>query len=111
MGSSKEKNKTVEAMARNFSSESSEDDVRGERDKYRSRIDSRSNNLHEMKLIHQILMEEIEQNNRRDGMDIVVMIWTTKGPARGILKTKVEGGWMIVKIGRDLEKVVMKMES
>ncbi|ONH99281.1 hypothetical protein PRUPE_6G022700 [Prunus persica] len=34
-------------MARNFSSESSEDDVRGERDKYRSRIDSRSNNLHE----------------------------------------------------------------
>lgn len=47
MGSPKEKNKTVVAMARKYSSESSEDDVRGERDKYRSRIDSRSNNLHE----------------------------------------------------------------
>ncbi|CAB4281810.1 unnamed protein product [Prunus armeniaca] len=47
LGSSKEKNKTVVAMARKYSSESSEDDVRGERDKYRSRIDSRSNNLHE----------------------------------------------------------------
>ncbi|XP_008219376.1 PREDICTED: pre-mRNA-splicing factor CWC22 homolog [Prunus mume] len=35
------------AMARKYSSESSEDDVRGERDKYRSRINSRSNNLHE----------------------------------------------------------------
>lgn len=34
-------------MARKYSSESSEDDVRGERDKYRSRIGSRSNNLHE----------------------------------------------------------------
>ncbi|BFG33531.1 hypothetical protein CerSpe_198050 [Prunus speciosa] len=34
-------------MARKYSSESSEDDVRVERDKYRSRIGSRSNNLHE----------------------------------------------------------------